>query len=91
MPSTEFLPSMLSVKIVITDGRMVPRKREHHAPTFLKKKKKKKKKKKAGDNWKIRVCDTFGRFPPFVFKGDNFCDFLFAFLHAKSLMKRVLL
>ena len=31
-----------------------------------------------------------GYFLPF-YKGDNFCDFLFGFLHTKSLLKRVLL
>ena len=28
-------------------------------------------------------------FPNFFFKGDNFCDFLLAFLHTKTLLKRV--
>ena len=29
--------------------------------------------------------DTLGRFSALFYKGDNFCDFLFAFLHMNSL------
>ena len=30
-------------------------------------------------------------FPPFFYKADNFCDFLFAFMYIKSILKRDLL
>ena len=35
--------------------------------------------------------DTHSRFFTMLYKADNFCDFLFAFLHTKSLLKNVLL
>ena len=39
----------------------------------------------------LRWPDTFGKFSTIVYKGDNFCHFLFAFLHTKSPLKRGLL
>ena len=33
--------------------------------------------------------DTHGRFSAIFYKEDNYCDFLFAFLHTKSVLKRV--
>ena len=39
--------------------------------------------------FKVRVIDTLGRFVTVSAKGDNFCDFLFALLHTKPLLKRV--
>ena len=35
--------------------------------------------------------DTLGRSSAVVYKGDNFCDFLFALLHIKTLLKGVYL
>ena len=32
-----------------------------------------------------------GRFPSVFYKGDNFCDFMFTFLHTKIFPKRDLL
>ena len=39
----------------------------------------------------LRALDILGRFFTISAKGDNFCDFLFALLHANSLLKRDLL
>ena len=39
----------------------------------------------------LRRRDTPCRLSVILSKGDNFCDFLFAFLHTKSLLKRGLL
>ena len=39
----------------------------------------------------FRCLDTHGRFSLILNKGDNFFDFLFALLHTKALLKRVLL
>ena len=36
----------------------------------------------------LRGLDTIHRFSAILYKGDNLCDFLFAFLHTKSLLKR---
>ena len=32
----------------------------------------------------LRALDTLCRFSAIVYKGDNICDFIFAFLRAKS-------
>ena len=39
----------------------------------------------------LRGLDAFGRFSMIFCKGDNFCDFLFAFLNTKLFLKRGLL
>ena len=39
----------------------------------------------------LRGLDTLGSWSSIFSKGDNFCDFLFAFLNSKPLLKRVLL
>ena len=39
----------------------------------------------------LRRLDTLGRFSAILYKPDNFCDFLFAFLNTKSLVKSGLL
>ena len=36
----------------------------------------------------LNELDTLGRFFAISDKGDNFCDFLFALLHANPLLKR---
>ena len=36
----------------------------------------------------LRGPDTVRRFCAILYKGDNLCDFLFAFLHTKSLLKK---
>ena len=38
----------------------------------------------------LRGLDTHGRFSTILCKGKNFCDALFAYLHTKSLLKKVL-
>ena len=40
---------------------------------------------------KLREMDTLDRFSAIFHKGDNFCDFLFAFLSTNPLLKRGLL
>ena len=40
-------------------------------------------------SWK--KFDTLVRFSAAFYKGDNFCDFVFLFLHTKSLLKKGLL
>ena len=39
----------------------------------------------------LRGLDILGNFSAIFYKGDNFCDFRFAFLHTKSLLQRGLL
>ena len=39
----------------------------------------------------FREVDILGTFPSILYKGDNFCDFLFAFLHTNLFLKRALL
>ena len=36
----------------------------------------------------LKGLDTLGRCSPILFKGDNFCDFLFAFLNNKPFLKK---
>ena len=36
-----------------------------------------------------RGRDTLGKFFTILHKGDNFCDFMFAFLYTKALIKRI--
>ena len=42
-------------------------------------------------NFVFRQMDTLGRFSVISAKGDNFCDFLFAFLNTEFLLKMGLL
>ena len=39
----------------------------------------------------LKGLDTLGRFSVIVYRGDNFCDFLFAFIHTQQLRKGGLL
>ena len=39
-------------------------------------------------NFNLRGLDTTGTFSATFCKGDNFCEFLFAFLDTKALLKR---
>ena len=39
----------------------------------------------------LKKLDTLGRFSAIFYKGDNFCDFLFASLHINPLLRRGLL
>ena len=39
----------------------------------------------------LRSMDTLGEFPAISYRGDNFYDFLFTFLHINPLLKRGLL
>ena len=42
----------------------------------------------SGVGERVKGIDTLGSFSIIFNKGDNFCVFLFAFLHTKSLLKR---
>ena len=39
---------------------------------------------------RFRELVTLGRLAALLYKGDRFCDFLFAFLHTKTLIRRIL-